>query len=114
VDRMALERAGGPQLLRETILEAVRFGTRGVARDYTILARPWGFRLQEISMEVHLWHGESDKNWPSAIARYVASAIPSCQARFLPEEGHFTLSGNHIEEILTILTSRPAHTKLIV
>jgi len=105
VDRMALERPGGTQLLRESILEAVRCGTRGVATDYAILWRPWGFRLQDISIEVHLWHGESDKNVPPAMARYVASAIPSCQARFLPEEGHFSLAGNHIEEILTILTS---------
>jgi hypothetical protein len=56
-------------------------------------------------MKVHLWHGEIDKNAPLALAQYVASAIPDCDARFLPEEGHFSLIGNHIEEILTVLTS---------
>jgi pimeloyl-ACP methyl ester carboxylesterase len=104
-DRMTWERPGVTRVFRESMLEAFRRGTRGVARDYAILARPWGFQLQDISMEVYLWHGESDKDVPPAMARYVASAIPNCHAEFLPEEGHFSLLGNHIEEILTVLTS---------
>ncbi len=104
-DKEAIERPEVTRLFRESILEAFRQGTRGPARDYTIAARPWGFRLQDISMTVHLWHGEDDKNVPPIMARHVASSIPNCQARFLPGEGHFSLIGNHIEEILTVLTS---------
>lgn len=104
-DKKNLEQAEVTRLVRESLLEAIREGTRGAAWDYTILARPWGFRLQDISMKVHLWHGESDINVPPSMARYIADTIPNCQARFVPGEGHFSLVGNYIEEILTVLTS---------
>jgi pimeloyl-ACP methyl ester carboxylesterase len=104
-DRAALELPEVTRIIRESAVEAIRQGTRGVAMDYTVIARSWGFRLQDIPMEVHLWHGDDDRNAPPAMARYVADAIPNCRARFLPGEGHFDLIGNHIEEILTVLTS---------
>jgi hypothetical protein len=37
------------------------------------------------------------------LGRHLAAVIPQCQARFLPEEGHFSLPVNHMEEILRIL-----------
>jgi hypothetical protein len=37
------------------------------------------------------------------MGRHLAAVIPQCQARFLPEEGHFSLPVNHMEEILRIL-----------
>lgn len=78
-------------------------GLKGTAWDATIAARPWDFRLEEIRMPVHLWHGESDRNVPVAMARHVAGRIPDCRAHFYPHEGHLSLLAHHLEEILQVL-----------
>jgi len=89
----------------DTIQEAFRSGTRGVALDYALSMKPWGFRLQEIQTKVYLWHGEDDTVTPPAMGRYLAQTIPNCQARFFPNEGHFSLLPNHVEEILNSLVT---------
>ena len=79
-------------MLIENRVEATRVGIRGFAREALIFSRPWGFRLEDITMEVHLWHGEEDASTPLPMAQYVASAIPNCHATFLPGEGHSCFS----------------------
>jgi pimeloyl-ACP methyl ester carboxylesterase len=76
-------------------------GGRGVAWDYILFTRPWGFRLEEISMPVYLWHGEVDTICPVNMGRFMAASIPDCRARFLPGEGHISLIVNHYEELLS-------------
>jgi pimeloyl-ACP methyl ester carboxylesterase len=95
-----------PELLKMSISswqEAFRAGASGVQREADLYKRPWGFRLQDISVEVHLWHGENDNNVPGSVGHYVADAIPNCHAAFFEEEGHFSLPYNHMREILNIL-----------
>ena len=58
-------------------------------RESLLLSHPWGFRLEEITMAVYLWHGEDDTSIPVSMGRYMAGAIPNCHATFLPGEGHF-------------------------
>jgi pimeloyl-ACP methyl ester carboxylesterase len=69
-----------------------------------IFSRPWGFGLQDIPMEVRLWHGMEDASMPVAHARYLAATIPRCSATFLEGEGHFLLF-DRWEEILASLVS---------
>jgi pimeloyl-ACP methyl ester carboxylesterase len=71
--------------------------------DATVVARPWDFRLEEISMPVHLWHGEADRNAPVAMGRFVAQSIPDCHAHFYPNEGHLSLLNHYFEEVLQVL-----------
>jgi len=84
--------------------EAARQGVRGFAYEGILFSRPWGFRLEDIRMPVHLWHGEEDTSTPVAMARYVAGAIPDCRARFLPGEGHM-LFFPRWREILGVLVA---------
>jgi pimeloyl-ACP methyl ester carboxylesterase len=102
-DKVSFNRPGIKPQYIETIREAFRSGTRGVALDYALNMKSWGFRLEDISIEVHLWHGEDDTVVPPAMGRYLAETIPNCQARFLPGEGHFSLLPNHVDEILEVL-----------
>jgi pimeloyl-ACP methyl ester carboxylesterase len=82
--------------------EALARGVDGAAGDFALFARPWGFRLDEIRVPVHLWHGELDRNCPVAMGRYVAAAIPGCRATIVPGEGHmFTMLRG--EEVLKAL-----------
>jgi pimeloyl-ACP methyl ester carboxylesterase len=75
-----------PELLKGTMdnfSEAFRSGIAGVHHEAGLYRRPWGFRLQDITAEVHLWHGEQDDNVPVSVGRYVADAIPNCRAKFI-------------------------------
>jgi pimeloyl-ACP methyl ester carboxylesterase len=103
-DRVVLSRPEVRETLRRDIVEAFRQGSRGVAWDAVLLyGRPMGFRLQDITMEVQLWHGEDDLNVPPSVGRYLASVIPNCRATFFPAEGHYSVMIDHIQEIQTAL-----------
>jgi pimeloyl-ACP methyl ester carboxylesterase len=83
--------------------ESFRQGAQGVELQFGLTTRPWGFRPEDITVPVHLWHGEADRNAPPAMGRYLARAIPGCQARFLPGEAHLSALGNNLDEILEVL-----------
>jgi pimeloyl-ACP methyl ester carboxylesterase len=61
---------------------------RAAVQDLRLELKPWGFRIQEISVPVSVWHGESDGNVPVASAQYQASAIPGAVLRLVPGVGH--------------------------
>ena len=71
--------------------EATRRGLNGFARELWIVARPWGFRLEDIRVPVCIWHGDADNSTPISMARFMASKIPNCRATYLPDEGHLFL-----------------------
>lgn len=102
-DRQLLNQPELASLFIDGMREAFRSGTRGANQEAVLYTRPWGFRLQDINAEIHLWHGEQDLNVPVSVGRYVANAFPNCQASFLKNEGHLTLPYNHIREILSEL-----------
>jgi len=102
-DEIVLARPEVRQVMIDTTLEAFRSGTRGPAWEAGLYTCPWDFQLQDISMEVHLWHGEADVNIPVSIGRYQADLIPDCRARFYSDEGHFSLAIKHADEILEAL-----------
>ena len=87
----------------DTVREAFRSGIGGANQEAALYTRPWRFRLQEITAEVHLWHGELDLSVPVSVGHYVADAIPNCHATFLKDEAHISLPHNHIREILSVL-----------
>ena len=101
-DRAVLALPEVRRILLANFTESFRQGGLGMAWDLVMYTRPWGFRLQDISTEVHLWHGEADQNVPVAFGRGLAGAIPHCQARFYPGEGHL-MAITHMPEILTTL-----------
>ena len=102
-DEAAMAKPGVAQAFLDSFHEACASGFAGVALDATLLARYWGFRPEDIHMPVFLWHGEADRNTPIAMGRYMAQAIPDCRATFYPDEGHFSLGANHLDEILSAL-----------
>ena len=93
------------EFLSLTFKEALRNGIKGASHDAKLYARPWGFKLEEIGCEVHLWHGEQDRQVLPSVGRHVAGAIPNCQATFLADEGHLSLPRNQLRTILETLLS---------
>jgi pimeloyl-ACP methyl ester carboxylesterase len=104
VDQEILSRPEIKAMLMESYQEATRAGVRGFAQDSIILSNPWGFRLEDISIPVYLWHGEEDANVSISAARYEARMIPNCHATFLSGEGHW-LFLDHWENILRSILS---------
>jgi len=99
-DRQLLDQPELAASFIDGMREAFRNSINGANHEAALYVRPWGFRLQDISAEVHLWHGEQDLNVPVSVGRYVADAIPNCNATYHNMEGHLTLSHNHVREIL--------------
>ena len=102
-DRLLLDQPEVAKVYVDMLREAFRSGIGGVHHEAALYTRPWRFRLQDIPVEVHLWHGELDLNVPISVGHYVADAIPNCHATFLKDEAHISLPHNHIREILSIL-----------
>lgn len=71
--------------------EAARRGVRGMVREAQILIRPWGFRLEDIQPEVHLWYWEADPAISVLMGRYLQARIPRTVPHFLPAGGHFSV-----------------------
>lgn len=84
--------------------EATRQGVRGMRREARILVSPWGFPLEEIRPEVHLWYWDGDSIVPPQMGLYLAKRIPKTVAHFMPNGGHFSLFTNW-KKILTALVS---------
>ena len=106
VDQAIIRRPEVWDVFKLDAAESFRQGARGAAWELVMYSRPWGFRPEEITMEVHLWQGELDKNVPPSMGRYQAGAIPNCRATFHPDEGHISLAVDHMEEILGALVGR--------
>lgn len=87
------------------VREAMRQGIQGAFHESLLTVTDYGFQLRDIQMPLHLWHGEADINIPLEMARYMASAVPDCQARFLPGEGHLSLFKKYAENILHTLVN---------
>jgi pimeloyl-ACP methyl ester carboxylesterase len=98
-----LARPGAQAALIEDVRESYRQGTTAMAADLLKYARPWGFRLDQVTTTVHLWHGEQDPKVPITVARQLAARLPHCHTHFGP--GGHLMACDHAGEILTTVTS---------
>jgi pimeloyl-ACP methyl ester carboxylesterase len=72
-----------------TFQEALRNGIQGYVHENLLLfTRSWGFSLEAITAEVHIWHGESDSNVVVDNAHYLNQHIPNSIIHLLPGIGH--------------------------
>jgi pimeloyl-ACP methyl ester carboxylesterase len=78
-------------------------GVDGVMADAEIYGLPWGFRLEDVSVPVRLWHGKQDRAFSARVAEETANRLPNCVARYVDNEGHFSLPIRHMRETLADL-----------
>lgn len=88
----------------EAIFESQRRAWRGSAEgvmiDAQIYAQPWGFTMEDVRVPVRLWHGIEDRAFSVRLAEEIANRFPNCKARFIPNEGHYSLPIRHMRDIL--------------
>jgi pimeloyl-ACP methyl ester carboxylesterase len=102
-DRDLFADPGYRELMIASTAEALRQGGRGAAWELTLIARAWDLRLEDVRMPVGLWQGLADQILPAALARRLAAALPACNPRYFPEEGHLSLVVRRIGEVLADL-----------
>lgn len=86
-DRIVLTRIWSSQVAMTA--EALRQGPRAFVDELILASSPWGFRLEDVRVDVVLWHGTEDRAAPIAAARRVAERLPRCTAHFVEGAGHF-------------------------
>ncbi len=102
----SLVRSLPPQEIVGPFREALLYGATGTVLDYRILGGWWGFELEPIETDVHLWHGEKDQVIPPSHAEWLSSRLPKKTLHLVPGEGHFLLR-THLKEILSTVAGVP-------
>jgi pimeloyl-ACP methyl ester carboxylesterase len=86
-ERAALESPEIASIFMDAAFEGFRTGTGGMVHELRLLAEPWGFALEGVEAPVFLWHGETDRMSPVAMAHALAREIPKSQLQTIPERG---------------------------
>jgi pimeloyl-ACP methyl ester carboxylesterase len=89
VDRKLASRPEFRAVMKQSFTEAVRQGSRGWADDDLAFANPWGFQLEDVTVETRVWQGELDVLTPRPHGEYVASRLPNARFELLEGGGHF-------------------------
>ena len=71
----------------EVVTDALRPGIRGTVQELGQLVSPWGFDLGEVTVPVHLWHGERDAVVPGH-SRRLAQLLPDATLHLNDTSGH--------------------------
>ena len=102
-DRLVLSKTNSQGFVLASAVEGVRQGSGPLLDEIGIYSKFWGFKLEDLRVPVSLFQGEVDIDVPTSMARYQASLIPNCEINSYPDDGHFSLLVNHIDEIIASL-----------
>jgi pimeloyl-ACP methyl ester carboxylesterase len=76
----------------DAVRDAVRQGVAGIAPLWVAPLAPWGFRLEDIAMPVHLWTGANDLRTPPDQMRRLAEHIPNHTLTVWEDVGHLGIA----------------------
>jgi pimeloyl-ACP methyl ester carboxylesterase len=83
--------------------ESHRQEVDGDAYEWQLYVNDWGFRNEDISMEIALWYGRYDVQVTPAMGEYFAKTLSHNVFHLVEDGGHFSTINNHIEAILDYL-----------
>jgi pimeloyl-ACP methyl ester carboxylesterase len=72
-------------------------GADGWWADDCAFLSPWGFAFESIRTPVLLRHGRQDRFVPFGHGEWLADHIPGVEAILTDDDGHLTLTANHLE-----------------
>ncbi|MDP6965493.1 MAG: alpha/beta hydrolase [Acidimicrobiales bacterium] len=102
-DRLVLSETDAKESVLASAVEGVNQGNGPLLEEIRIYSKFWGFKLDDLNIPVSLFQGEVDIDVPASMARYQAELIPDCELNLYPNDGHFSLLVNHIDEIIASL-----------
>lgn len=103
-DRRLLGRPEFKAMFLDDLLNGSRKQLAAPIADAVLFARYWGFRLDEITVPVHWWHGDADHIVPYSHGEHAVALLPDAQLYTLPGESHLAGLGR-AEEILRTLSA---------
>ena len=83
--------------------ESHRQGIDGDAHKWQLYVHDWGFRIEDISIEIGLWYGRYDTQVTPAMGEYFATTLQHGVFHLVEDGGHFSTINNHIEAIFDYL-----------
>ena len=87
-DRRILARPDVTRRFMVDLRDASRTAARAAAQDLALFAQPWRFRLEDVSVPVHVFHGDVDANVPVTHGKHQAARMPKATLHLCPGEGH--------------------------
>lgn len=87
-DRVVFAEPENKVMFLDDIVRTVRGGLPGPALDLRVFVRDWGFRLADVRVPVHFWHGDADPIVTIEQARRMAARVPGATFVLRPEESH--------------------------
>jgi pimeloyl-ACP methyl ester carboxylesterase len=72
----------------DDLLHGSRWGLRAPIYDLILFSTPWSFRLGNIRVPIHFWHGDKDHLVPVEHARHQAKLIPGAKLDEHKGESH--------------------------
>jgi pimeloyl-ACP methyl ester carboxylesterase len=106
-DQALLARPEVRAMFLASYAEATRQGLEAFAWELRLVARPWGFRLEDVRVPTAIWHGADDHLTPVGMARALARAIPGATLEVLPGEGHLFFLSRWREIVAGLLAPGP-------
>jgi len=91
VDRQYIQTSQDRERFALDLQEGYRQGWQGPAQDDIITNRPWGFRLEDITVRIDVWQGELDANVPLNQGQYQHERLPNSRLTVLPGQAHLYL-----------------------
>jgi pimeloyl-ACP methyl ester carboxylesterase len=91
VDRAALT-GEYAQFVADQMREGQRESFAGWLDDDLSFTAPWGFELDSIEGQVHVWQGAHDRMVPFAHGEWLVAHLGSACAHLHPEHGHMSLA----------------------
>jgi pimeloyl-ACP methyl ester carboxylesterase len=96
----------------ESLSEGLRQGTDGYRWEAIDVFLPWGFRLDEISIPVHIWYGVQDARFQGRgreLVDWIAGRIPHCVVVTWKDARHMGLV-KHWDELVATFVRTPQST----
>ncbi|MCV7317496.1 alpha/beta hydrolase [Mycolicibacillus parakoreensis] len=107
-DRQLLARPEFKAMFLDDLLNGSRKQLAAPFADAVVFARDWGFRLVDVGVPVHWWHGDADHIIPFSHGEHVVARLPHAKMYPMPGESHLGGLGR-AEEILTTLADAWDH-----
>lgn len=112
-DQRILEDESMRAALTEEFAEAYRQGVEGQVADSMVLSsKGWGFELANVSVPVHVWHGEEDVLVTRNMAEYLGRTIPGATLHIVEEAGHLLLDRDDVNDEIRAAVARAFEGRL--
>lgn len=102
-DREMLSRPEFKAMFLDDLLNGSRKQLAAPIADAILFARPWGFRLTDVKVPVHWWHGDADHIVPFSHGKHAVALLPDARLYPIPGESHLAGLGRAEEILCTLL-----------